>query len=92
VRLRVGGCTPACARDGLTGCRCRDRREQLGHLADLSRRFDRCPCAPGMAGMCGSVIIRKLLASRRYLRQYGVPEVRESTLETPELELIFERI
>ena len=37
VRLRVGGCTPACARDGLTGCRCRDGRRRLGHLADLSR-------------------------------------------------------
>jgi hypothetical protein len=34
VRLRVGGRTPACARDGLTGCRWSDRRKQLGHLAD----------------------------------------------------------
>ena len=34
MRLRVGDRTPACARDGLTGCRCRDRRKQLGHLAD----------------------------------------------------------
>ena len=34
MRLRVGGSTPACARDGLTGCRCRDRRKQLGHLVD----------------------------------------------------------
>ena len=37
MQLRVGGCTPACARDGLTGCRCRDRREQLGRLDDLNR-------------------------------------------------------
>ena len=34
MRLRVGGRTPACARDGLTGCWCRDGRKQLGHLAD----------------------------------------------------------
>ncbi len=34
MRLRVGSRTPACARDGLTGCWCRDPRKQLGDLAD----------------------------------------------------------
>jgi hypothetical protein len=35
VRLRVGGCTPACARDGLTGCRCRDQRYENLWMTEL---------------------------------------------------------
>ena len=33
MRLRVGGRTLTCARDGLTGSSCHDRRKQLGREA-----------------------------------------------------------
>ena len=73
VRLRVGGCTPECARDGLTGCRCRDRRERLGHLADLSRGMvfvrtstydEQLAALPGVQRLTSTLVMKNVAEGR----------------------------